>query len=245
MAGILAGAEPFLLQGGRRGVLLIHGFTGSPSEMLLLGEHLNACGYTVFAPRLSGHGTSPEEMAGTNWVNWYHSVCDGYHILKHLCDSICVVGLSMGGLLAIRMGIEFAVGKIAVLSAPIYIADRNIRLLPPPEKTIGRYVLKKRRSIPALPDKYNVAYRRMPLPCVHDLLELIKNSRRALKNLDKPLLIIQSKNDRTVVANSAEYIYKHCASEEKELFWLEKSGHMVVLDLERELVFRKIAEFIG
>ena len=37
---ITSGAEPFLLPGGSKGVLLIHGFTGSPSEMILLGNYL-------------------------------------------------------------------------------------------------------------------------------------------------------------------------------------------------------------
>lgn len=64
---ILSGAEPFLLSGSSKGVLLIHGFTGSPSEMVLLGEYLYKQGYTVLGVRLAGHGTNVEEMAITNW----------------------------------------------------------------------------------------------------------------------------------------------------------------------------------
>ncbi len=93
---LMAGAEPFLLPGGEQGVLLVHGFTGSPSEMRLLGEYLNGQGYTVLAPRLAGHGTRVEEMITTGWPMWYENVEDAYHLLSGLCPDITAVGLSMG-----------------------------------------------------------------------------------------------------------------------------------------------------
>lgn len=245
MTAILEGAEPFLLPGSSKGILLIHGFTGSPAEMVLLGRSLQEKGYTVLAPRLCGHGTSPEEMASTNWRNWYHSVCDGYHLLKGLCTEISVVGLSMGGLLAIKIGMEYPVHKVVTLSAPIHIADRRIELLPEMEQAMGRYVSKRRRKIADLPDRYCVAYRQMPLASIHSLLALIRSIVEGLGTLSKPLLIIQSRSDHTVLPESGQYIYEHVASEEKELLWLAKSGHLVTLDVERERVFEKVAAFIG
>lgn len=245
MAEILDGAEPFLLQGGAQGILLIHGFTGSPAEMLLLGQFLNECGYTVLAPRLCGHGTSPEEMAGTNWTNWYHSVCDGYHLLRNICRRIHVVGLSMGGLLAMKLAMDYEVEKVVSLSAPIHIADPNLGLLPPKEETAGLFIRKERRRFAGLAPRYSVAYSQTPLLSVHSLLSLIKSVTDGLPRLEKPLLIVQSKKDRTVLPNSGSYIYQHAGSAEKELFWLEDSGHLVTLDMERELVFKKIIEFIG
>lgn len=244
MAEILEGAEPFLLQGGSEGVLLVHGFTGSPAEMLLLGEFLHERGYTVLGPRLCGHGTNPEELAETDWKNWYHSVCDGYYLLKSLCEKIHVVGLSMGGLLSMKLAVEFDIEKVVSLSAPIYIADRNLRFLPPIEKTAGMYVPKKRRCIPHLPERYSVAYQSMPLRSIHNLLAVIDQVIEALPKLEKPILIVQSKSDHTVLEKSGSYIYEHCGSMEKELLWLEKSGHLVTLDVEHDLVFEKIAEFI-
>ena len=119
---ITSGAEPFLLPGGSKGVLLIHGFTGSPSEMILLGNYLYRQGYTVLGVRLAGHGTTVEEMANTNWHEWYHSACDGYHLLRGICSEISVIGLSMGGLLAMRIGRDFPVKKIISMSAPVYIS---------------------------------------------------------------------------------------------------------------------------
>lgn len=240
---ILKGAEPFLLPGGTEGVLLIHGFTGSPAEMVLLGQYLHECGYTVLAPRLSGHGTTPEDMSITNWANWYNSVRDGYHLLKGLCTSISVVGLSMGGLLAIKLAIDYDIHRVVALSSPIYIMNKGVRLIPALKDCIGRYIPKKRRKITDIDPIYTVSYNKMPLASVHSLLALIRHIAKYLPKLTRPFLIIQSKNDHTVNFRSAAYLYRSAGSLEKELLWLEKSGHLVTLDTEKDIVFAKIADF--
>lgn len=246
MPDILEGAEPFLLQGGKKGVLLIHGFTGSPAEMRLLGQFLHDKNYTVLAPRLCGHGTKPEEMAATNWLNWYHSVCDAYYLLKGICDEISVVGLSMGGLLSIELGIAHQeIKNIVTISAPIDILDRKLLLLPPIERTVGRYVLRGRRKFTDIAENYSISYRKTPLISIHSLLQLIETIGKNLADLKQPLLIIHSTNDHTAAPQSAEHIYEKCNSSRKELFWLHHSGHIVTLDMEREAAFNKIASFIA
>jgi carboxylesterase len=98
---ILPGAEPFLLPGSKKGALLIHGFTGSPSEMRLLGEHLHRENYTVLAPRLAGHGTTPEDMACTSWRHWYGSGLDAYPFLAAPSGGNFLVWLFLCGLVAL------------------------------------------------------------------------------------------------------------------------------------------------
>lgn len=242
---IISGAEPFLLPGGSKGVLLIHGFTGSPSEMILLGNYLYRQGYTVLGVRLAGHGTTVEEMANTNWHEWYHSACDGYHLLRGICSEISVIGLSMGSLLAMRIGRDFPVKKIISMSAPVYIAnERNLRFLPPLEKSVGRYQRKNRRELPELAKRYNVSYNKMPLVCVHQLLEIIAKTKEILPEISKPILIVQSKNDHTVKEESGQYIYDHIGSKDKQLFKLNFSGHLVTLDIEHDKLFNKIENFL-
>ena len=210
------GAEPFFLRGSHKGVLLVHGFTGSPSEMILLGNYLYKQGYTVLGVRLAGHGTSVEEMANTDWQQWYHSVCDGYHLLRGWCDEISVIGLSMGGLLSIRLGIDFPVKKVVSMSAPIFIAnERNLRLLPPLERSAGRYHRKNRRHLPELAKRYNVSYNKIPLVCVYQLLDIIAKTKAILPELTKPILVVQSENDHTVKAESGQYIFDHVQSQDK------------------------------
>ena len=244
---ILQGAEPFFLPGsGKSGVLLIHGFTGTPAEMVLLGEYLQQQGYCVLAVRLCGHGTSPENMAKTDWQDWYDSACDGYDLLRGFCEDISVIGLSMGALLAMRLSLDCFVNKVISLSAPIFISsERNLHLLPPLESAKGRFMPKRRRCLPDLPDRCNVFYHKMPLVCIHELLACIREIKEQLPKLKRPLLIVQSRNDHTVNTASGEYIYEHAESAVKELFYLESSGHLVTLDLERDIVFQKIKSFLA
>lgn len=244
---ILRGAEPFFLPGSREeGILLIHGFTGTPAEMVLLGEYLQDRGYTVLAVRLSGHGTSPEDLAKTAWQNWYDSVCDGYDLLRGVCSRVSVIGLSMGALMAMRLSLDRTVEKVVSLSAPIFIsAGHNLRLLPPPELAEGRYVPKKRRKLPDLPERCNVYYHKMPLVSVYQLLAFIERMKEHLPQVSRPLLVVQSRNDHTVKAESGEYIYEQVSSAEKEILYLGQSGHLVTLDIERNTVFAKVAEFLA
>src|SRR5258708_24322121 len=62
--------EPFRLGSGDRGVLLIHGFCGTPPEMRGLGEHLAQSGFRVHGALLAGRGTPPGDLAAPRWTDW-------------------------------------------------------------------------------------------------------------------------------------------------------------------------------
>lgn len=239
---ILRGAEPFFLPGGRHGALVIHGFTGSPSEMRLLGEDLNQKGYSVMGPRLSGHGTCAEEMADTAWPHWYSSVEDGFLMLKSLCDKVSVIGLSMGGLLALKLASEYSVCKVVSINTPIYIADKRLPLLPI-YSLIREFIPKKRGKLNVDPS-YNVCYDRTPLKSLTSLTKLIKQVDGLLASISAPLLVIQSRHEHTVRPESARHIYEGVGSSDKRLVWLERSGHIATLDKEHKQVFSLIHDFL-
>ena len=237
---VQAGAESFLLRGGRRGVLLIHGFTGSTSEIREMAEALHAQGYTVFAPRLGAHGTSPKELEATSWHEWYATVEDGYRILAELCDEVMVAGHSMGGLFAILIALSFPVSRVAVLSAPIKVQDKRVEYLGL-ISLVSRFFTKKkrRREVPYF--NYPV----MPLKSVQSLMTLIDAVRKQLPLLNKPILILQSRCEHTVDPVSAQIIYDEVGSREKKLRWLERSGHSIMTGKEREFVFREVIVFFN
>ncbi len=100
---MLPGAEPFAADRGRVGVVLCHGFTGSPQGLRGWGEALAASGVSVRLPRLPGHGTTWQEMNRTTWDEWYGEVDAAFGELRERCSSVFVAGLSMGGALALRL----------------------------------------------------------------------------------------------------------------------------------------------
>ena len=115
---VIKGAEEFLLEGtNNKGVLLIHGYTGTPAEMRLLGDHLHQEGYTVLGVLLPGHGTKPENLNETKWQDWYAAAEEGFKRLEESCSEVMVAGLSMGGLLAIKVAAELPVSKAAFFSS--------------------------------------------------------------------------------------------------------------------------------
>jgi carboxylesterase len=242
----MRGAEPFLLPGGNAGVLLIHGFTGSPSEMRLAGEYLNSEGFTVLAPRLYGHGSTIDELSKTNWKYWYASAEDGYHMLKGMCGEIVVAGLSMGALLGLKLCTEYPITKVVSLSAPIYIADKRIYMLPL-AKMFREYVPKRhwqmRRQSLSEDEKYLIGYDQTPLKSLSSLLELISQTKDLLPEIKTPVLLIQSENEHTVEPRSAQYIYDNLGSMDKQIVWLKKAGHVVTLGIERQLVFETMGKF--
>lgn len=242
---ILPGAEPFFLPGGPQGVLLIHGFTGLPAELLLMGQYLQQQGFTVLGVRLAGHGTTAEDMSHMVWENWYDSVRDGLAVLGGACEHISVVGHSMGGLLALLAAAEYEVDRVVPLAAPIYIAqERGIGLLPPRSVSVGVFVPKARRRLKNVPPAANHTYRKMPLISVHELLDVIEVVKGELAHIEVPCLIVQAQDDHTADPRSAVYIYNHLATTHKEIFWLERGGHLLPLTEEREQVFARIARFL-
>ena len=240
---ILNGAKPFLLRGNSRGVLLLHGFTGAPAEMRYLGEHLHRQGYSVLAVRLPGHGTDVSDMEPTTWKHWYGAALDGYCLLEQLCEEVHVIGLSMGGLLALKLAAEYPVHSATALSAPVFLCERQLPLLPV-YKIFCRFVSKKNRSYDVDPTWF-IGYESTPLSALSSLLELIKLTCADLGKISCPVLLVQSRREHTVRPESASFLFERLQTAVKKLFWLEKSGHVVTLDIERELVFAKISEFLS
>ena len=242
---ILPGAEPFFLPGGPKGVLLVHGFTGLPAELLLMGEFLQKRGFTVLGVRLAGHGTTVENMSHTSDEDWMDSVRDGYALLSGCTVSVSVIGHSMGGLLALRLAMEEHISSVVTLALPIFISPRQgLSKLPPREVSAGLYAPKRRRRLQNVPDAANQTYRKMPLVAIHDLLDMIERVKEHLKDVKVPALIFHSFLDHTADPASAEYLYKNIGSRDKEICWMQKSGHLLPLDVERDEIFERTAEFL-
>lgn len=241
---IIEGAEPFFMPAGEHGVLLVHGFTGMPTEMVLLADALRDAGFTVLAVRLCGHGTSPEDMQRTNAADWYDSVLDGYAILSGFCKRISVIGHSMGGLLALKLAAHKRVEKIVTLGAPIFIDEsRHLGYIPSRAECIDKYYPKIRSRVNHIPGFVNLTYKKMPLLAVHELVDFIEEVKEKLAEVKAPIRIFQGREDRTAKIESAQFICDHISSRDKEVVYVE-AGHMIMLSDVREGVFAACADFL-
>jgi carboxylesterase len=240
-------AEPFLLPGSRTGCLLVHGFTGTPKEMRWLGEYLNQQGYTALGIRLSGHATRPEDMLRNRWPDWLASVEDGYHLLRGLTDRVYVLGLSMGASLSLLFASRFPVSGVVAMAAPHHMPDdprlpfvRQIAWFKPffakgPPDWFDQEAYQEHLSYPADPTRgYG------------ELVGLLAELRLSLGQVRVPALLIYSRDDQTVkpADGHAEAIYAALGSQQKDILWIDKSGHVMTRDARRQQVFQAAAGFI-
>lgn len=238
------GAEPFFFKGGNEGVLLIHGYTGAPGEMRLLGEFLHSNGYTVMGVLLPGHCAAPKILAEKTFADWYGEVKRGYAKLETVCSKIYIAGLSMGGLLTLKAAAELKPDKIAVMAAPVYVFDKRQVLLPFLYFLV-RYIKKRQRVFDNVPAEYCVQSEVMPTKPLISMFKFVKECKNGfLKKVTAPCLIMQSKVEHTVRWQSAQFIYDNISSARKKLVWFEHCGHILTLDKEREAVFNEILAFL-
>lgn len=236
--------DPFYFENGEVGILLIHGFTGTPSEMRPLGEYLAKAGFTVHAPLLAGHGTCPEDLEKTDWQDWLKTVLDAYDtMVQRGVKQVFVAGLSMGGLLAFYLSLHRPVAGLISLCAPIWVQDRRAPYVEIAQFFI-RYLPRKGQKSPEI-EQFLVPYDRTPLRAIAQLMRFIRKVRKRLSEVQVPTLVIQAKNDETIVPESANYIYQQISSKEKRLSWYEKSSHIITLDRERGKLFEEIESFIS
>ena len=243
---MIDGGEPFFMKSdGSSGVLLIHGFTGLPIELFLLGKALNRAGFNVLCPRLAGHGTNEQDLMRTTKDDWFNSVLDGFFILRGACDKIFVVGHSMGGLLTLKLSTKHEISKIVTLAAPIFIDDgMGLKNLPPKEFCGNACVIQPRRKLNDVPPAVNNVYEKTPLISVHELVELINDVKKLLPNVKTPILIMHGEEDHTAQPRSARFIMDNIGSERKFITTIANSGHLLPLDENRDFVFEEILNFL-
>lgn len=243
-AAVMPGAEPFFFPAGEIGCLLIHGFNGSPDGMRQMGEYLAAAGITALGVRLQGHGTDITEMERCSYLDWVDSAEAGLRELGSRCRATFVAGISMGGAIALHLAGLYPerVAGVIALSTPYDIPLLIKRAVPSLKRVIKR-ISSSRPSTRDLSVK-EVNYSQISLASAHQLIRLIDRAREELPRVSCPVLLIASRNDSVVSAAHAPRILDTLGSADKELIWVERSNHMITLDYDKELVFKRSADFI-
>lgn len=249
MKTIQGGGEPFYFEGGRTGCLLIHGFTGAPREMRLLGEHLAGRGYSVLCPRLFGHATRPQDMLRARRGDWMASVEDGYHLLSGRAERVVAIGLSMGAVLALLLARRAPLAGVVSLSAPFDPPDPRMRPLRPIAPLLTLFWRFAPKAAPDWHDPQaavgHLEYPANPVRAAVELHDMLAELRRAAPGITIPTLVVHSRGDGLVAPAHAERLLASLASTDRQLVWVERSGHVVTCDAERETVFAAVAAFVA
>ncbi len=240
----LPGAEPFNHEGSDVGVLLCHGFTGTPQSLRPWGEYLADRGYSVRLPLLPGHGTTWQEMNHTRWQDWYACVDTAFRELHEACESVVVCGLSMGGALALQLaqGHGPRISGLVLVNPAVKFDDPRTLLLPVLKHVVG--------SLGAIGNDVKkegvteLAYTRTPLKAAHSQLAAWQSVIRDLPEVTQPVLLLRSLQDHVVPASSSALILSRISSLDVTEILLEDSYHVATIDNDAQRIFDESAKFI-
>jgi carboxylesterase len=250
-AAIIPGAETIDLQEeGSHGVLLLHGFGDTPQTLALLVRRLRKEGYSVLVPLLPGHGRSIESFAETRASDWISAARSAYIGMRARHDSVSVVGLSMGGALAVLLASEQREIPALILIAPYLGMPRSLRIAASTHWLWGRLVgevnARNPRSIrDPIECEKNLAYRTVTGRGLHELSRVVSRARKALADVKAPTLVIQSREDPRCQPEVAEFTLRKLGSGEKKLIWTEGAGHIITVDYGRERVFSEVERWLS
>jgi len=241
---VMPGAEPFHHEGGRVGALLCHGFTGTPQSLRPWAEHLAAAGLTVALPRLPGHGTTLAEANLTHYEDWVAELERNLARLRETCDEVFVMGLSMGGTLAIRLA-EVHGDAIAglVLVNPSLLTKRPDRFLLP----VMRWLIPSWPGIGSDIKKdgpVELAYDKIPVKASYQLSRLWLTTRADLDKVTQPILVFRSTEDHVVEPDSCVMLRDKVSSTDLHEVLLEDSYHVATLDNDAPTIFEGSLEFV-
>lgn len=241
---LMSGAEPYHHAGGSVGVLLCHGFTGTPQSLRPWAEHLAAAGLTVSLPRLPGHGTTWQEMARTRWEDWYAELDRAFDGLRVQCRQIFLMGLSLGACMALRLAEQRGedVSGLVLVNPSLHSSNRLLRLAPvlrlfiPWVHGVADDVKKE--------GAHELAYDRVPVTAASSLPGIWALTRAELHKVGQPILVFRSTEDHVVGPESIEILRSGVSSADFTETPCPNSYHVAPLDNDAPMIFAGSLDFV-
>jgi carboxylesterase len=238
-------------------VLCLHGFTGTPFELQPLALALASAGHSVSTPLLPGHGRGVSDLARATWQDWTAATHEAVEALTGQTGKpVAIVGASMGALLAIHVARRRPqdVAALVLLAPPLRfkpIAARGLALISRIANLAGvadRFVVPKafgadirdssiRATVPTL--------RQYPLKGLATLADLMTSVAADLEHVRTPVMLVHGRHDRTVARTIVDEVASRLTSTVCERVCLERSGHLVALDYDRQALGRAVVAFIN
>jgi esterase/lipase len=244
--------SPYLIHGrsGRPGVVLCHGYMAAPLEVRELALFLGRHGFYVYAPRLRGHGTSPQDLAERSYADWLQSVERGYALMHSICSRVVAGGFSTGAGLALHLAarVKTLAGVFAV-SAPMRLRDFNARFAPAVDMW-NRLMDKANRAgakmefVENRPENPHINYLRNPISGVREIERLMDDLEPRLGAVEMPALVVQSSRDPVVDPRGSEKIFKRIGARDKQYVLFNFDRHGILLGEGSEKVHQVICDFL-
>jgi carboxylesterase len=236
------GREAFRFDGGPVGVLLLHGFTGSPASLRPLGERLAARGHAVACPLYPGHGRAWRDLAGPRWQDWAAEAERALADVATGTRNVVVFGQSFGAALALHLAARRPDVVRGLVLVNGYLRDRRIvaapllRFVLPSVKGVGNDIKR--------PGQDELAAERIPMRALAEVARFFRVLKGELHAVRQPVLVFASSEDHVVPKGTARWLLRRVGSERKELVELPNSYHVASLDNDADLVFRRTLEFV-
>lgn len=235
--------KEFTFEEGERAVLLLHGFTGHTADVRMLGRFLQKKGYTCHAPIYRGHGAPPEELIESNPDQWWEDVQQALNHLRELGHKqIAVAGLSLGGVLGLKLAYSEPIKAVIPMCAPMFFDNEG-------QLTKGFRVFSKEYKQLEGKDESTIEMEVNELmskskQLFTDLGGLIEEVNQNVDTIYAPTFVVQARNDQMINTESANYIYENVEADEKNIKWYEESGHVITLDKEKQQLHEDIYKFL-
>ncbi|HEY3843885.1 MAG TPA: alpha/beta fold hydrolase [Acidimicrobiales bacterium] len=243
-APILPGAEPFSAIGDARGALVLHGFTGNPQSMRGLALALADAGLTVELPLLPGHGTDVADMVPTRWEDWSAAADAAYVALAARCESVAVVGLSMGGTLSVWLAERHPEIAALALVNPLIVPPADTMAFIDAMIDGGDELAPGVGSDIALEGSVELAYPELPLRAARSLFAGAAAVEADLGAVTCPVLLFSSPQDHVVAPESSDRLEK-AVTGPIERITLERSFHVATLDYDKDEIEARTVEFVA
>ncbi len=252
----------------RTGVLLVHGLTGTPAEMRVLGKGLNRHGFTVYAVQLAGHCAGMQDLVHTRWGDWLASVESGLQRLRCHVDKVVVGGLSMGALLSLAVAEKHPdqVDGVCALSTtfrydgwsiPFYtrlafllplfrllgIGRHSVFMEAPPygikDEALRARIVEQMHA----GDSAAAGLPGNPWWSIIELRRLAAHTLKGLPRLRAPCLVVHAREDDISHVGNAHDIVRGARHAQVELVLLDNCYHMITIDRERRSVITHMNDF--
>ncbi|GEL07504.1 alpha/beta hydrolase [Salisediminibacterium halotolerans] len=225
------------------GCLILHGFAGSREDIQEIETHFTEkTNWLVYVPDLPGHDGTKDSLKAVTYKHWLLKAKYALEELLERCDTVYLIGFSMGGVIASYLSVHYRVDRLVLISAAaFYLNPKQLA-----SDLTGWAVEGLRGELSE--DEYYLLYRdklqNTPVKATIEFAKMVRKIRPHFSEISVPTLIIQGEKDGLVPVKSAEYIYNEIRSEDKEIYFFPEAKHYIWHSGEKESLLKRIDQFL-